>query len=291
MTFSRLSAQSELIALRACGWSVWRLSVPFLLASLGISAVSWHLGANWVPRNIAHFKSTQIKVAHSRATAAISEGAFTTGFFDLVVFAEKVDHFRNTLHRVFIYDERQPTQPLTYVAQSATLEAIKAPDDASTAIHLKLRDGSMHHQNLADQSVARIQFAQYDLILRLGEGVGRALAPHTSDQRTLERRLAELGSHTPEGRNYAIEYWRRNASALAPIIFTFLGVGLGTVNPRSSRSGSMLLGLLILILYWVLQTWATNQIITRQWVAWLTMELPNLVILSLSVPLYWRALR
>jgi lipopolysaccharide export system permease protein len=97
--FSRFSSDSELIAMKACGISMGRIATGLMIPALITSALTLKLTLTWVPWGEASFKRAEAKLGNSRAVSAIREGTFTTGFFDLLVFADKVDTASNRLQR------------------------------------------------------------------------------------------------------------------------------------------------------------------------------------------------
>ena len=105
--FGRLSADGELVALKACGVSLFRMSVSVVILAIVVAAISIGLNFEWVPSGELALKQTVLKVSNTKAVSAIKEGAFTSGFFDLLIFADKVESKTNKLKKVFIYDERE----------------------------------------------------------------------------------------------------------------------------------------------------------------------------------------
>jgi lipopolysaccharide export system permease protein len=102
--FSRLSNDSEIIAVKASGISLLRIAMPtfFLAGAIGIFLSQ--LNNHWVPSSITTYKSLEEKVRNTKVSSIIKEGAFTSGFFDMLIYAEKVDRKKNRLQKVFIFD-------------------------------------------------------------------------------------------------------------------------------------------------------------------------------------------
>jgi lipopolysaccharide export system permease protein len=290
IAFGRLSADSELVAMKASGLSVARLSAPITLFAIVIVGLSVALNIEWVPASVTAFKNTQIKIGNSRAVAAVKEGTFTTGFFDLLLFADKVDNQRNRLHRVFIYDEREVKNPMTYVATEAEIVPVKASTELGAAIMLRLFHGSMHHSNLETHTYEKIDFDSYYLYLKMDEGSDSALLkPHMILQDDLINKIKTYGIDTYEGREFRGEYWRRYATAFSPLIFVFLGIGFGAFRNRTAKSGAILTGFVILIVYWTLQTVGTTAVLRGSLPAFFAMQLPNFVMLVVGIISFRRA--
>src|SRR5262249_28214371 len=152
--------------------------------------------------------------------SSIKEGAFTSGFFDLLIFADKVSTKDGKLQRVFIFDEREPKNPLTVVARAGEMFPVKTSSQYGVAAMLRLYEGSIHSNDLVGNTYQKIGFGEYNLYLKIDEGTGDASPrPSSVEYDDLLARIARTTTATFEGREWRGEYWRRYALALSPFIF------------------------------------------------------------------------
>lgn len=280
VAFGRLSADSEIIAMKANGLSIYRLSAPIFGFALLISAVSIGLNIKWVPWSQTGFKTTERKVGNTRAVMAIKEGTFTSGFFDLLLFADKVDSQNNRLYRVFIFDEREAQNPLTYVAREADILPVKASTEMGSAILLRLKNGTMHHDNLETHTYEKMDFEIYNLYLKIdGNNDSAATKPYMMTQEQLQKEIDKNPVNSYEWREFQGEYWRRYATAISPMFFVLIGIGFGIYRNRSAKSGSILTGIIILLLYWTTQTVCMAAMQRGLIPPILAVQLPNIAIL------------
>ena len=167
--FARLSSDSELVAMKAHGYSLLRLAVPVCILASAVSLVSAHMNRKWVPHSMFATKEIQIKIGNSKVVTTMREGTFNTGFFNLLLFADEIDSKTNRLHQVFIYDEREPKNPLTYIAEEAEIISLKSNSELGAAILLRLYRGSVHHNHLETSVYEKLDFAAYNLHLKVNE--------------------------------------------------------------------------------------------------------------------------
>ena len=288
--FGRLSADSELVAMKANGYGVNRLAVPLVGLALAVVALSVILNMEWVPWGEREFKTTLIKVGNTKVASELKEGTFTSGFFDLLIFADKVDSRTNRLKHVFIFDEREAKNPLAVVAKSGELLSVKTNSELGSAALLRLFEGSIHQNNLEGGSYSKIDFGEYKLYLKIDEGASEDLhKPHMIPYHELVRRIQQTDPHGYDGLEVRGEYWRRYAIAITPLIFVFLGIGFGTVRTRAVRAGAALIAMVVLLAYWSLLTWGTLQIQAGKLPPLFAMQLPNIVILIAAIIAYRRA--
>lgn len=282
-TMGRLSTDSELIAIKACGISTTRLTLPLFVFAIPVVLTSMALNWKWVPWAELESRRTINKIGSTKTVTAIHEGTFTSGFFDMLIFADKVDTRKNLLHHVFIYDERETTNPAAYIAKDAELIPVKTASDFSTAMVLRLHNGSTHQNNLETHTYEKMAFNTYDLFLKNDEGDdGMVTKPQMIPQKDLLDRIAHTTQNSFEGREMRAEYWRRYATALSPLIFVLLGIGFGAFRQRTAKTGAILTAFLIIITYWLIQTFSVAAVQRGLLSPLLAMQMPNLILLGVG---------
>lgn len=281
--FGRLSADSEIVALKATGISMKQLYVPIFVLSVVVSGTLLYFTNYFIPWGNHEFKKTIIKLGNTKVVSNLKEGTFTEGFFDLLVYADKVNLSQNSLRGVFIYDERDPKNPMVIVAKEGFIIPQKAESEMSTSAVFKLNEGAIHRPDLVRNSYEKLDFKEYRILLKVEEGhVGEISVPKTLSSTALRGKMREtLG--TPKHMEYSIEYWKRLSLSICPMLFGILGVGLGVVRSRSVKSYSLFVAIAIVALYWVLHVVGTNfaekGLLSPFW----GMQLSNLAIIPFAV--------
>ncbi len=283
--FGRLSADSELVALKSSGMSLLRMSLAPVLLSLVVSAVSLGLNLDWVPWGERTAKDTLLRVGNTRVVSAIKQGSFNSGFFDLLIFADEVDSKSSRLKKVFIYDERDAKNPLTVTARSGEVVTVRTEKELSSAVVLKLYDGSIHRPGKETNQYQKIDFGEYSLYLSFEEGGGVVgKRPRMFSYQDLLKWIADTEVHPGSGEYIMArtEYWQRVASALIPLIFVFVGMGLATVRTRVVRSGAALTSIVVFAGYWICQMGATQWSYSGRVPAGLAMQAPIVMMCLLA---------
>lgn len=278
--FGRLSADSELVAFKASGVSIYRMSAPVCFLALVIMLFSLILNLDWVPRGNHIFKSTLMKISNTKVVGAIREGTFTTGFFNLLIFADKVDAKKNTMKRVFIFNEREANNPMTIVAKEGELVPIKTEGELSTAIMLKLYSGSIHKNEGSAETYQKIDFDEYQIFLENREGIDNStIKPKRLTYAQLREKMEKNVPDSSTYRESRTELWRRYSVAMTPLLFVFLGIGFGTIRTRSIKSGAALITFVVILIYYSIQGWSTGEAYGGRIHPILAMQLPNLFVL------------
>jgi hypothetical protein len=90
-------------------------------------------------------------------------------------------------------------------------------------------------------------------------------------------------------RKYKVEYWRRMAFALSPLVFALLGVPLGLLVRRGSRAQAIVLALFIALpVYYPLLLWGDNLAAMGKLPAELALNLANLLLSAVGLCLLGR---
>lgn len=278
--FSRFSNDSEIVAMKASGMGLFRISVPVFTLSVFVSAFSLFLNLNWAPWSEVASRNTMLKIGNSRFASAINEGTFTTGFFNLLLFTEKVNKRTGRMEHVFMYDERDPKHPLTIVAKNGELIRVQSGEDDLGGLVMQLQDGSIHQSEKTDLSYNRINFNTYQLFFDIPDTSGQfGYRPKMLEAKEISDRLAKPDLPVEQRRELTTEYWRRITIAIVPILFVLMGVGFGTVRTRGARMGVLLVAFVTMALYWQIQVSAIWLGEAGTVPPWLAMQIPNALVL------------
>jgi lipopolysaccharide export system permease protein len=252
LTYGRMSADSEIVAFKALGLNMWHISLPAVLMAAGVAALSAQVSFQIAPWGNRQMEVLTHRLGQLKPGASIREGVFSEGFFNLVVYANKVDSNLGLLEKVFIYDEREENSPMTIIAKSGKL--IKEDSDQGASAFLRLFDGSIHRNQEKEKAYTKLDFESFDIhLFDPVEFTHKRKTPLSYTFRDLRQNLNDPEISDKKRKLLNIEWNRRWAIAFACLLFAFIGVGLGTsTNRRSGRSSGLVLSIVVVVAYWVL---------------------------------------
>ncbi len=269
--FGRLSTDSEVLAMRASGVSIYSMLAPVMAMGMFLSMATLICHMYFVPFGARMFRYEFFRITNTKAIATIHEGTFTEGFFNLVLYADTVDSKQNTLERVLIYDERKDGQPVTVVARTGRILNNLQDERGIPGLVLRLFNGSLHRGEPSRDLYEKTDFDVYDIFLRLETAkVAGVEIPKTMDINTLSDRLDELRKKMDKTGlkldqleenerldylNFGVEYWKRYALASSCLVFALLGLAFGVIRTRTVRSNSFLICLVVLLGYWTVYSY------------------------------------
>ena len=160
MTYNRLSHDSEIIALKGAGYKGTTILLPALALSLFVSLFSAQTALYVAPWGNRQFELLISYLGNTKAAASIKEGTFSKDFFDMVVYANKVNSDEGLLEDLFIYDDKNENAPLTVIAPQGQI--IPDNDNPGHSVLLRLFNGQIHRRG---QSHTVVNFTTYDVTL------------------------------------------------------------------------------------------------------------------------------
>ncbi len=255
IAFGRLSADAEIIALKASGISLAQMLKPALLLALAISGLIALLSLVVVPASNTAFRSKVFELLTQRATVGIRPQVFNADFDGLVLYTTDLDETSGALSGVFIFDDRLGKVPSTITARSGRI--FSDPENLILSLHLE--NGSIHRKALSrgEETYQVINFARYDVNLDIG---GQLPTGTSRKRKESELSFAELRQQYEQEEagtkqnQLGVEILHRLTLPFTPLIFTLIGLPLGIQTTRSGRGGGFALGLLVFLIYYMLHS-------------------------------------
>jgi lipopolysaccharide export system permease protein len=293
IAFGRLSSDSELIAIRSSGVSLYQLLPPvaiFVVVTTGLTMVLSMVGRPWGNRSM---RTALYDIAQTHAAAGLKPQVFNDEFPGLVIYAERIDGTRDRLYHVLISDERDPKQRNTIFAREGTM--ISDPD--AQTVTLRLLNGAIHSSEADGKSEAdyRTEFEAYDVNLDLRQALAGA---GTLEDRPAEMTLAQLDDAIARKRDAKqpygpelVEWHRKFAIPFACIVFGLVAVPLGTERSRAVKSRGFAVSLVVIFVYYILLSAGQGLAQQNRIPAFVGLWTPNVVFALLGLWLLRRAAR
>jgi len=251
VAFLRLSADSEIIALKSSGISLYQMLPPVVsfsflvfLFGLGISIVA----APWGNRS---FKDLLFKIAESRADMGIKERVFCEPFDDLVLYVNNFSRQERVLKDVFVVDRRDKETTNTIVAEEGRI--IMQPDQRTITIYFGRGTIFVVEKNM---STARtIKFNTYGLTIGLKDVMkdlaSRRRAPHELSIGKLIEELTRVPKGDLQRDRMMRELLEKGAIPLAVLFMGIIGVPLGAQMRARGRTAGIGVSLGVFSIYYI----------------------------------------
>ncbi|MCP4682533.1 MAG: LPS export ABC transporter permease LptF [Desulfobacterales bacterium] len=251
VAFLRLSGDSEIIALRACGISLYQMLPPVVLFSFLGFLIATGICVKGVPWGNSSFKELLIKIAESKSDLGIKEHIFSEPFDDVVFYVNEFSPKEKVMGDVFVVDRRDKEVTNTIVAEKAGF--FLHPEEK--IITLRFQRGTIFVDEKKLRSGRTIEFDAYDLNIGLKDIIA-ALA--SRKKRPGEMTAGELIAQmdvTPRGdvkyNKMMIELLEKLSLPLAVFLMGIIGVPLGAQMRIRGRAAGIGLSLVVFIIYYM----------------------------------------
>lgn len=282
LSFGRLSGDSEITAFKASGVSLYQLFLPISILSIIAYLFTSFLVFYGLPWGNRGFIATIYLIAQSKADIEIKERVFNDVFDGLVVYVDKVPIQGKRIEGVLIYDERDKEKVNTIFAKEGFLNS----DPKSREVVLRLLSGDIHRFEPKTKVYQKMKFDTYDLKLELGKtfaAMGKKLKEHEMSIDEIKEKIEKMKKKGEDTTGQEVELHKRYAIPFACIVFGLIGVPLGIQPRRSARSYGFILGILILMTYYMSLTASEILAMRKTIPVFLAGWTPNLLFSGLGV--------
>ena len=283
--FSRLAADSEIIAMRASG-----LGIGYFVRVASIVAVGGTLlgllNSMYVEPKALQALMALEKTLASQASYEIQPRVFDEDFRNYVLYVQDVRSGTGAANwrEVFLADVTDPAAPKITTAASATVVS-----DSNQGLLMRLRNGT-EHETVAGQP------QQYNVSTFDSTDLPFAASPQSEghlgrlDTPIYAMPMSELGEHfrAPDSRRYLIEMYTRFSYPAACLVLMMVGVPLGVTSRRGGKSSAWVFTILLVSLYYLVSTFGVALGQQNKIPAFFAVWSANLIFAAAGVCLLWQ---
>jgi LPS export ABC transporter permease LptF/LPS export ABC transporter permease LptG len=278
----RLSADSELTALRASGIDLASLYRPIAVIATAIASVTLFLMLAVVPRTNHLLYTMKLRLSSFAFAQRIQPGVFSPEYAGLRVYVEKASADRRELTGLIISDRSNPDEGdrLT-LARRGWLEL----EEDQGRLWLRVEDAETHHQSDGGKHYDVTSFSKQRMVLQDNGPAGLTKEKQIREQ-TLRELLVRAATQArrPEERRLAMtEVHKKFALPAACLVFGLIGLPLGIVNRRGGRAAGFAVSIAIVLIYYALLATGEARAIEGRMSPALAMWLPNILLLAFGV--------
>ena len=274
MAFSRLSSDSESLAMTASGMTFYSQLIPVGVVGVATALLSGFLMMFGLPWSQNTTLEVRQQMLHSRvATFDLRQQVFHDGFDGIMFYVREIESSGKVMKGIMISDTTEAGTNRVIFADRGML--FKSP--SSPKVWLRLVRGTVHTvsdtEKASDKKISTndgfslsrnnyqiTRFESHDLNFDLTKTIGKTKALRRSLRAfPLDELRNKLKEHEPGTSRYnaiLVELHKKFSVPFTCLILALLGAPLGVQNRRSGRHGGFALSLGVLILYYLLVTFA-----------------------------------
>lgn len=248
--FSRLSSDTEILAIKASGISMYTVIPPVFVIASCIAIFTGYFSVKLIPVSEIAMKQLTYQLLKEKVDKGIKEYQFTEALGDIVVHVGKIDEVSGQWQKVWVSDMRGQENPTITMAATGSMKS----DLDRMMVTIVLNDGSLHRPEKEDAQI--VQFGKYTINIPLQPPATGVTSVHrgTLNMHELQEAADKFGVDTKRGRVMLIEYHERIVLPFGCLILSILGLPLGLQAGPGRKAIGVPFGLAVFILYYVLFT-------------------------------------
>ncbi len=261
MAFGRLSSDSEIIAMRACGINYFNIFLPVIILAFFISIIGCIFNDTVLPTGNYAFKQLYKEIVQKKPLAEVDEHSLTR-IGNRIVGIDKIDKRRDIMYGIVIFERNEKTGGVKIITakKGRWIESTEKKVSKNKILHimrLQLEDGNIQQPSVNNlEQFSNIPFKKmiinFTEIIHYFTEVEKGTREKSTKEILAEIRATEKGGR--RSHKLWVEYHKRFSIPFAALAFVLLGAPLGIVSKRSGKSIALGVSIVIIILYYLIYT-------------------------------------
>ena len=251
IAFLRLSVDSEIIAQKSSGISLYQMLPPVVAFSFLVFFIGLAISIYAAPWGNRAFKDIIFKIAESKADIGIKERVFCEPFDNLLLYVNNFSRKERVLKDVFVVDRRDKDVTNTIVAEEGRI--MMRPDERIITIYFI--DGTIFIVDKNLDTARTIKFNTYGLNIGLKDVMAdlasRRKAPHELSIGSLIEQIKTVPKGEIIYNRMMRELLEKGSIPLAVLFMGIIGVALGAQIRARGRSTGIGVSLAVFSVYYI----------------------------------------
>lgn len=284
LAFSRLSADNEILAIRANGIHIKKLLYPLFIVGVILSLIILILNNKVIPY-AHHEQRIMLKTLGSQnPTALLEPGVFIQNFESQILFIHRIED--NRLYNVTIYQPQDGKPTRTIIAKRGEFSQVPGKKQ----ILLKLINGTSDEPDLKNSNnFYKLNFDTFFMTLDI-----------TQDKKEVQKKaksmtLNELWEEKQHREKLLMntadldtEIYRKITWSFSALIFVMLGFALAVITNKRERTANVVLAIICAAAYYLLSLGCQALSMENVVPAALIMWVPNIIAGAITIFLNYK---
>lgn len=288
VTFSSFSANSEMIALKAGGFSFYQLLKPVLFLAILTYILTEFLMIYALHWGNQSFRELLFHIFRYQAKYEIKAKIFNNDFKNMLLYVNEKDENGPLMKGVFISETMENGENRIINAKEGAFSS----DKKSFVMLLSLKDGQIHLTGKDNKIYHVLKFDQYNLEIKIPgpEDISGNLLKGNRELSIseLKNKIAKLKKEGQSFNNELVEFYKKISLPFTCLIFGFIGAPLGMKWSRSGKSGSFAISLVVIVFYYIMLLSGESLGDAGKFHPFLAMWTPNFLIIILAAYLVYK---
>jgi lipopolysaccharide export system permease protein len=281
VVLGRLSAENEMLALKASGINLKCLFYPIAAVGIIITIVGLINTNIILPASGELFRSTLLNVIKKGISVDDKEGVFNDSITGVIIYINKVDTNNKSLSGILVSDNRDKDVKQMISADKGLINY----DPASLDLYFVLEKGSLHRWEKTNDVYRNLSFKNYSFSINLTNmlpgNVSLRKRPYEMDIKELRQSLSSA-NHS-DRYDLLLEIYKKFSIPFSSLAFIFLTIPLGVRRRMEGKLPGIIYSLVLFIFYYILMAFTENIGKAINLPAIFTSCIPNIIIISIGL--------
>ena len=250
ITLGRLSADGELIAMKASGISLYQILPPFIALCVTGFLLTNMLSLLLLPQGNRAFRNQLFSLSKRHSEANLQERIFNDDFEGLIIYINEIPGQGKHMQGIVISDKRESEVPSLIIGE----EGMIISDQNEMKVTLRLFNGSIHRAANDSLAYQKAIFKTYDMNLQLSNEESENDTEIKYSEQSIAALLKLITERSKENKSLIkiqTEIHKRFAFPFACVVLGLVGIPFGAYRRKGNRSYGFVLCIIILFLYYV----------------------------------------
>ena len=250
ITLGRLSADGELIAMKASGISLYQILPPFIALCVTGFLLTNMLSLLLLPQGNRAFRNQLFSLSKRHSEANLQERIFNDDFEGLIIYINEIPGQGKHMQGIVISDKRETEVPSLIIGE----EGMIISDQNERKVTLRLFNGSIHRAANDSLTYQKAIFKTYDMNLQLSNEESENDTEIKYSEQSIAALLKLITERSKENKSLIkiqTEIHKRFAFPFACVVLGLVGIPFGAYRRKGTRSYGFVLCIIILFLYYV----------------------------------------
>lgn len=252
LTFSRLSTDFEITAMRSGGISVYRMLLPVFIFSMMVFIIALFSSSVLQPMGHRYIRIQSYNTLNEQKNLGLQEGVFNN-LFNLLVYVKKITS-GDTLNNVLISDKTSRDSKIITAKRGRMLN-----DPETSNLFLMLQDGHIYFETNDTTKYQMVTFSTYFMRLESVQSIESVRLIREKwglglDELKAKIREKKLLGKERDYRRLLMEYYKKFSLPAAALVLGLLGSPIGIMTRFSSRFAGFILSIVIVFGYYILDS-------------------------------------
>ncbi|HOR42628.1 MAG TPA: LptF/LptG family permease [Atribacterota bacterium] len=280
LAIAQMSTNNEIAAMRTGGISFRRIMLPFLIAGILVSILSFVTNDYIVPGTNHTSQNIIREIVLKKGPPNIKRNVFFRDAENRYFYINRLDEQNMIMREIMIYEMTRERFP----------RVITAAEGRWVVDTWQLKYGTIYNYDSEGKITYEMSFQDMDIEVKedLQDFFKNQRTPQEMSSKELRQQIQILKDAGVDTNNFEVDYHVKYSFPVSGLIFALIGVPLGIQMKRSTKATGLIISIILVFLYYVIYSLCRAMGRGGMIDPFVSSWIPNVIFLALGIVLVVR---